>query len=442
MNSRQPFLQNERQRIYQGKLEGKTLSEIAIELGRSVHVVRKWWRRIRQLGLSGLRDHKPGPHPGETLCRFDERVGQAALRLKRTHPRWGANRVLIALRQDPELKGVVLPRPSRLSTFFKQRCPECVARHVSRPHKPTAPPIAIAVHEVWELDNQEKILLGDGCIATISNVRDPVGAAMIASQAFQTQTAKHWRKLDWTEIRQVLRTGFTEWQTMPDAVLTDNELCLAGAPTDPFPSKLTLWLRGLGIVHHFIRPHCPTDQPHIERNHRTLDGFTLDEESRANLPNLQQALDRERSIYNTCFPSRASDCCGQPPLSVHPELLQPRRFYQPNLEYLLFDVQRVYDHLASLAYERHVSSCGVVSLGRQHYSLGRTHAEKAIRVRCDPIKHEWVFLTLTKDGKQETEQEFARRTIKGIDFQSLSGLEPTPVTLTQPVQLALPFLAP
>ncbi len=42
------------------------------------------------------------------------------------------------------------------------------------------------------------------------------------------------RKLHWTEVREVLRAGFTEWQTLPDGVVTDNERSLGGSPTDPF----------------------------------------------------------------------------------------------------------------------------------------------------------------------------------------------------------------
>jgi hypothetical protein len=107
---------------------------------------------------------------------------------------------------------------------------------------------------MWQLDSQEGIPLHDGDIATICNIRDPVGAAMIASQAFSVKTELHWRKLTWQEVRGVLRQAFTEWQTLPDGVKTDNELGLAGGPTDPYPGQLTLWLVGLGIKHRCIRP--------------------------------------------------------------------------------------------------------------------------------------------------------------------------------------------
>lgn len=437
-----PLTEAERERIYQGRLQGKTLPEIAAELQRSVHAVRKWWRRMRDEGLQGLRTRKPGPPARGILSHFDPRVVQRAASLKRTHRRWGADRVLTAMGQEPELSGLAWPHRSRLSAFFKAQCPECVAEHRPRPPAPPAPARASAVHEVWQLDSQEKIELQDGEIAVICNVRDPFGAAMIASQAFAAKTAKHWRKLDWTEIRQVLRQAFTEWQTLPDTVLTDNELVLAGTPCDPFPSKMTLWLRGLGVKHDRIRPHCPTDQPHVERNHRTLDNFTLDDDSRANLLGLQQALDRERHLYNRYFPSRASECAGRPPLVAHPELLQPRRPYQPEWELALFDLQRLFDYLATFTFERRVSTNGVISLGRCLYSVGRPQAGKTLYVRCDPLKHEWVCSQKIKEDTQEAEQEVARRPVKGIDVPSLTGLEPHVWTLSQPLQLSLPCLAP
>jgi len=284
------------------------------------------------------------------------------------------------------------------------------------------------------LDTQEGIRLADGTIASICNIRDPLGAAMIASRAFAVQTEKHWRKLQWTEVQQVLREGFTEWQTLPDGVMTDNELPLAGSPTDPFPSRLTLWLVGLGIRHLHIRPHHPTDQAQVERNHRTLSGFAIDEKSRADLTSLQQALDRERLLYNTLFPSRASDCLGRPPLEAHPKLLCPRRPYRPEWEPALFDIQRVYDFLATFTFQRTVNTAGQVSLGRQLYSVGHVWAGSSLSVRFDPQQREWVFYT-EKEGE---EQEIARRPPKELDVKTLTGWNPDDSTLTTPLQLTLP----
>lgn len=433
MGQREPLTEQERERIYQAKLEGKTLKTTAAEIGCSLSCARKWWRRGRNEGQKGLRTRLRGPIRRGPLSRFAPQVAETALALKRRHPRWGPDRVLAGLRTDPSLQGLPLPSRSRLAVFFRERCPECVAKRKPRPPRNPPPPKATGVHEVWQLDIQEGIRLEDGTIASVCNLRDPVGAAMIASRAFAVQTDRHWRKLRWTEVQQVLREGFTEWQTLPDSVMTDNELTLTGSPTDPFPSLLTLWLVGLGVCHQRIRPHQPTDQAQVERNHRTLSNFALGEDSRTNLSTLQQALDRERFVHNTCFPSRASDCGGRPPLEAHPELLHPRRPYQPEWELALFDIQRVYDYLATFTFQRRVSTAGQVSLGGQVYSVGRAWAGQSLLVRFDPRRREWVFYR-----EEEGEQEIARRSPKGLDVETLTGLKPDTLSLPVPIQLTLP----
>jgi hypothetical protein len=298
------------------------------------------------------------------------------------------------------------------------------------------------VHEVWQVDHQEKQVLGDGTYATVCNIRDPVGAAMIASQAFSTKTEKRWRKLTPDEVQTVLRAAFEEWHTLPERVLTDNELGLAGSPQELFPSRLTLWLRGLGIVHHRIRPHQPTDQAQVERQHRTLDNFTADAARRADLVMFQAALDAERQVYNAAFPCRASDCHGRPPLTAHPELGHPRRPYPPNGEYAVFDLQRVFDYLATFTFARHISSQGHLHLNHTAYYAGAAHVNKNVWVRCDPVAHQWLVYERPQPTDPNSEQLIKRLAIKNLDVQSLAGRELQPIELAEPLQLSLPCLAP
>jgi hypothetical protein len=290
---------------------------------------------------------------------------------------------------------------------------------------------------MWQLDSQENIVLDSGEIATICNIRDPVGAAMIASRAFSVKTEKHWRKLAWTEVRTVLREAFTEWSTLPDGVSTDNELGLVGGPNDPFPGLLTLWLVGLGIKHRTIRPGQPTDQPQIERNHRTLNGLACNPTALTNIERLQQSLDRERYVYNHRYPCEASDCDGHPPLTAHPELLSPRRPYRPEWELALFNLSLVYKYLAGFTFERKVNASAQVSLGRRMYSLGkqlmREQNLKVVYVRFDLDNVNWVFYQ-----DEQFEAELVRRPIKGINLETFTGMKPQSIRLHQPIQLTLP----
>ncbi len=434
--SQRNLTQAEREQIYLQKQAGQTLPQIAQMLSLSEACVRKWWRRGRDEGLRGLVERKRGRPTQGVLSQFSSEVQRASLKLKREHKRWGANRVLLEMRNDPALASLPLPSRSRLYPYYRQQCPDCLnvwTKHI----KVAVPAVATAVHEVWQVDHQEGHRLGDENMATVCNIRDPYGAAMIASQAFSVKTEQRWRKLTWEEVRQVLRAGFSEWQTLPDSILTDNEMGLGGNPNDPFPSWLSLYLAGLGIKHNFIRSHQPTDQPQVERNHRTLDGFTDDEHSRQDLTHFQQALDQERCLYNHQFPSRASDCNGLPPLQAHPALLVPRRPYRPEWEVLLFDLERVYAFLATFTFERKVNRNGQVTLKGHHYTVGLAHKEKTIQVRLEAHTQKWIFFERDEQGQ---EQELSRRALFGMDFKTLTGLDqPENYSVLPTVQLTLPL---
>jgi transposase InsO family protein len=422
----------EKERIYRDKLRGRTLPEIAADLGCSVQTVRKWWRYARDHGRMGLQTSRGRSATG-LFSRFAPQVTMCALALKREHRRWGAKRVLVELRRDPALRPFRLPSASRLAVLFRTECPECVGvRRTKRPTL-TPPPRPSAVHECWQLDTQEAIHLADSTVASVCSIRDVVGAAILASRAFNVSSPGRYRKLTWQEVRSVIRSAGSEWETLPDVLQTDNEVCLAGQPTDPMPSQLTLWLAGLGVIHRFIRPGQPTDQAQIERTHRTLDNFADIPDGLSDLACLQQRLDAEREQYNTLFPAVASDCAGHPPLLAHPELLLSRRPYRVEWERMLFDEQRVYQYLATVVLSRKVSKVGQIQLGGCSRGVGRAYAGQTLVVRCDAHTHEWVVRTA--EGN-----EVARLAVQGVDVSSLTGLPDEPSLESHPIQLTLPWL--
>ncbi|HJZ45958.1 MAG TPA: helix-turn-helix domain-containing protein [Roseiflexaceae bacterium] len=325
MAARAPLTLAEKQRLYAEKLRGRSLSAIAAELGCSPQTARKCWRSARDHGRSAFQQTRRGRAATGVLSRFAPAVTSRAVSLKRDHPSWGPDRVLSELECDPTLRELPLASRSRLAVLVKTACPDLVA-----PRRPRWPPAAVptaptAVQECWQLDCQEAIELADDHRASICSLRDPVGAAILSSQAFDLTSGTRARRLSWQQVRGVIRSTFARWETLPDLIQTDNEVCLGGQPSDPAPSQLTLWLVGLGVAHRFSRPNMPTDQAEVERRHRTLDGFVGLPERRLDLAQLQQRLDTEREMHNRFFASRASECAGRPALLAHPELLRPRR---------------------------------------------------------------------------------------------------------------------
>ena len=273
MAARAPLTLAEKEWLYAEKVRGRSLSAIATELGCSHQTARKWWRIARDHGRAAFQLSRRGRGATGVLSRFAPGVTSRALSLKREHPSWGPDRVLSELECDPTLRDLPLPSRSRLAVLFKTACPDLVAPRRPRSPPAPAPTAPTAVHECWQLDCQEAIPLADDHRASICTIRDPIGAAILTSQAFDVTSATRARRLTWEEIRGVIRSAFARWETLPDVLQTDNEVCLGGQPSDPAPSQLTLWLVGLGVEHRFIRPNTPTDQVEVERTHRTLDGF-------------------------------------------------------------------------------------------------------------------------------------------------------------------------
>lgn len=413
--------ESEKRLIYTWKVAGLSLAEIATRLTVVPATARKWWRWQRDHGQGA-----PAPRPGRPqegcLSSFSEPVRSHALALKREHPLWGADYVLAQLTAEqasnPAWVSERLPGRSQLTQFFRQVCPEAVQVHPSRP-APTvqaAPPQATAVHEVWAMDVQENIRLQDGQIVSICTVRDVYSAAVLASQAFLVTTARAWRKLTLDEVRQVLRQAFREWHTLPVAIQTDNELCLAGSPTGDYPPQLTLWLMGLGIEHRRSRPARPTDNPEIERTHRSLHGFAVGPESCATLATLQQSLDEARACYNHYFKARTKHCDGEAPLRAHPALLTPVRPFDPAQELARFSRATVVAHLATYRFQRKITVSGQAYLGSAVYGIGTAYKQTATLVYLDPEAEEWLF-TCPLTGML-----WARCTAQHLDLAWLTGL--------------------
>ena len=427
MATRVPLTEAEKQYIYNRKKEGATLKQIARELNCSPETARKWWRYLRD----GIQPPPRGRPPAGILSTYPASVRQTAIAIKRAHPHWGPANVKLELKRQLGLGDDELPSDSRLSALFKAECPEAVQPR-KRAHLPEKPPPPFTrPHQRWQMDSKEAVPIGDGDVATILNVPDPAGALMIAGRAFVTTTEKGWRKLNLEEVQDTLRLAFSEWG-LPLEIQTDREVVYVGSPGCDFPSLFTLWLVGLGITHIVSRDQRPTDQAHIERNHRTLGDMAWKDEHFDTVEQLQRILDDRRQRYNEELPVQAANCQGCPPLEVHPWARHSGRPFHPALEWTLFDMARVDAYLSSHLWTRKVSATGNVSVGGHLYYVGRTHLEETVSVRF--IAETRSFRFEAADGALVAELPAV-----GLDKADLIGCVPLEEALPVAFQLPLPL---
>jgi hypothetical protein len=292
------------------------------------------------------------------------------------------------------------------------------------------------VHQRWQLDFKLGIALKNGGQLNLHTVRDPVGEACIGAVIFVAgQVGQAPSKVTAAEARFTLRRCFAQWQTLPAEVQTDGETTLAAHRQGDFPTVFTLWLAGLGITHHVIRPGRPTDNAEVERCHRTINDYALVGNEKVDGHRLQALLDEALDELNFELPSRAEGCAGKPPITAHPDLLQPCLPFQPEWELARFDLKRVDAYLATWQWTRTPNSVGQVSLGGQRYMVSQQYAGRLVWIRFDPADRHFVFFDL-----KDQAQEIRRRPAKGLELADLTGLHVCPLDLG-PQQLPLPLFS-
>lgn len=427
MGRREALTQAEWAHIGQLKQAGGSLSQIAAELGCARVTVRKWWRR--------QRDGQPRPARGRPrggiLSSYPTELVARSVELKQSHPHWGPANVKLELKREGRFQAARWPSDARLAALFVARCPDAVQRRLKQAY-PNAPvPGAHQPHQRWQLDGQERVDLPGLGRVTFLNLRDPVGALMLASRAIVTGTAQQWRKVSLAEVQATLRQAFAAWG-LPLELQTDHEPTYTGPARSDCPAPFTLWLVGLGIAHVTSRDRRPTDQAQVERSHRTLADMGWLDQPAATVAALQALLDDRRQRYNTELPVRASDCHGQPPLAAHPAAQHSGRPFTPALEWELFDLSRVDAYLARFVWTRQVTAAGNVRFGDQVYTLGRADAHQTVSVRFLPQSRQLHFERA--DGTP-----LGDRPAKGFNAEDLLGFLPLHLALTAPWQLPLPL---
>ncbi len=398
----------QREEMYRQHQRGKSYAEIAQFYGVSKECVRYWCRKKRDGGQ--CKTHYP---KRKILASFDPQVKYCILKLRLQHPRWGPNRLLFHMRKRGSLQGMKLPSASQVGRYLRQWARFC-RRPKAELYKSKKPPAATRVHQRYELDFKVEIGLAAGERANLYTARDPVGEACIGAQMYPDKS----RRVAWRNVQNFLRTCFTHWGTLPEEIQTDREPSLAGpSGRDGFPTRFTLWLAGLGIVHRLIRPGRSTDNGAVERCHRTINDYAIVGREHLDYQGLNCILDQAVEELNYALPSRAKHCNGRPPVLAHPALLNPQRPYHPALEEdSLFDMARVDAFLAQLTWVRKVGKTGQIYLHNQTYFVGRKYARQHVQVHFDPADRHFVISL-----PDNPDVVIARRLIRGLHKAALLG---------------------
>ena len=356
---------------------------IAQQTGWSCEVVRKVCRAYKRYHALALQPTKLGRPASGILATFDPKVRFACLRIKRQHPKWGPDVVLLELAKRSWATQVKLPSASRIGVYFSQFEDRLVSvrSHKQLPQENPMEPALRCAHGCWQMDMDERVDLPGYGLVNILDLVDMATGIKIGAFLFPARRKNGRRcRVSWPQMQFALRQAFTRWG-LPKRIRTDRDRVIVAEGNYPFPKFFTLWLFGLGIEHELIRR--VTENGCVERAHQTwegrLDGYgPLDK-----LEEWQVISDYELWRMTALLPSRGRNCRRRPPLMVYPEARTPLRWYRPQDELAIFDIQRVHQYLAHGKWLRHSSSRGQFSFNNQKFNVGVKYKRRWLQITYD-----------------------------------------------------------
>ena len=352
---------------------GHSDPEIATYMGCSVWTVRKWRRIFEHKGRDGLTTQMGRPATGVLSTMLPEL--QTKLRaLREAHPGWGPESLLATLRADPAWSTAHQPSRSRVAAFLKQAgLTRKYQRHVDLPQPPPQP--TQAPHEEWQMDAQGVMKVeGVGKVSVI-NVIDVASRLKVEScpRAHKSLPAA-------ADYYVTLRRAFLTYGLPKRLSLDHDTVFFDNTSPSPFPTRLHLWLLGLGIDLVFTRVRRPTDHASVERTHQTMTSQALLGQTYTSPDGLWTGLDKRRAVLNQFLPIRALS--RQAPLEAYPEAVFSGRAYRPEWEEALFDQERVYQYLAQGRWFRY-NNKGSVRLGTYDYYLDYHYDKQTMEITFD-----------------------------------------------------------
>ena len=405
----------ERVTIVERRLANETLQVIAADMGFNYYTVRKWWRIYRRESWQGLEPKAKGPPQVGHLGKFSPLVKYVTLRLKRQHPGWGVDKLLLELERRSSLEGQRLPKRSTVAAYlakFSKRLRRSRRLLTRRPKTTCAK--AQEPHQCWQMDFKGEEVVG-GCRAVVMPlmVCDEASGAPLGGVIHEVQAKGRRTGLSQRSVQGDLRWVFSKWG-LPDAIRTDRDPLFVGCARLQWPGTLQLWLAGLGVRPIVNRAYRPTDNAIVERNNRTWGEHVLLGQSYQLVEQVQHETDQSFADRREYLPSRNVGCNGLPPARAFPTLNVPRRPFAVEQETTMFDLKRVDEYLSQWEWRRKVDRTGRISLADRNHAVGKAYKGQVVKIHFDPRTREFVCSHV--DG-----HEITRLTLSQVSQEYILG---------------------
>jgi len=297
--------------------EGANRRELCRRFGIHHSTGYKWLARSTCGGELGDRSRRPHNSPARTERAVEENI----LAVRDAHPAWGPRKIVRCL----ERAGKAAPALSTVHAILRRY------QRILPPPGGAAAALRFEMAEpnqLWQMDFKGWMRLADGSRCHPLTVVDDHSRYSLCLQACADEQHK--------TVRDRLELTFRRYG-LPDAFFVDR-----GSPWGDSGGQrwtaLGVWLLKLGVRLIHSRPYHPQSRGKNERFHRTLKAEVFALQRFRNLAEVQQALDRWRTVYNLDRPHEALE--DKVPASRYQPSPRPMPERLPEIEYDAHEIVR------------------------------------------------------------------------------------------------------
>lgn len=270
----------------------------------------KWLGRFVGGEEPADRSRRPHSTPSRTAAAIEARI----VSVRDAHPAWGARKIVHCL----EREGIACPAYSTVHEILRRHGRIVAPRGGPAAHQRFEKP---APNLLWQMDFKGWMPLTNGSRCHPLTVLDDHSRYSVGRDACANEQA--------STVQSRLELTFRRYG-LPDAIFVDNGTPWGDASGQRW-TRFAVWLLKLGIAVLHSRPYHPQSRGKNERFHRTLQAEVFAFKRFRDLAEVQQALDRWRTVYNLDRPHQA---LGQevPASRYRPSVrIMPERL--PQIEY-------------------------------------------------------------------------------------------------------------
>lgn len=302
---------------------------------------------------------KKGP-----MSSYPPEIADQIKSIRQAHPGWGAVSIAIELVEAYGYSKSALPSLATIDRYLKSKglvAPKAAKREF--PNSKKCLKKSRKVHQCWEMDAKSALSFSTIGYQALINIKDV--KSRVHCMAFPVSVRHQKSQPRTVHYYWALRLAFMEFGR-PEVLQVDKDSVFRENTTpSPFPTKLHLWLLGLGVELCFIKQPPPYKNAMVERSHQTMEKQIRVAKGYDCWKQLFQACQQRRRVLNEKMPNRSLG--KKAPLQVYPQARQSKRPYCLEAEEDLIDLKRIYRYLAKCSWYRRVTRTKTISLGGQIY---------------------------------------------------------------------------